>query len=48
MRSIVVINRQAEKAVGYLGQAYFGETCNLVRREHKYMLSKSIMHPCDG
>ena len=48
MRSKIVMIRQVEQAVGYLGQAYFGEICNLVRHEHKKMLSKSIMHPCDG
>ena len=48
MRNNVEIIRQVEQAVGCLGQAYFGEGCNLIRREHKNVLSKSIMHTCDG
>lgn len=48
MRNNDEIIRQVEQAVGCLGQAYFGETCNLVRCEHKKMLSKPIMHTYDS
>ena len=48
MRNNFDIIRQVEQAIGCLSQAYLGEMCNLVRREHKKVLSISIMDTCNG